>query len=179
MAKAAFGAGCFWGVESAFRQVKGVTDAAVGYMGGSLANPTYDDVCTDRTGHAEVVQLDYDPASRKLRGTAARFLRSTRSHIPQPPGPRLRQAISLGDFLLRCGPAARGAKNEGRSRSLGPIPSQNRDPDRTRAGILARRGVPSALFRETRHCGLRNALMRRPRLVSLNLGTVSFSGSFR
>jgi peptide-methionine (S)-S-oxide reductase len=62
MAKAAFGAGCFWGVESAFRQVKGVTDAAVGYMGGSLANPTYEDVCTDRTGHAEVVQLDYDPA---------------------------------------------------------------------------------------------------------------------
>ena len=61
MAKAAFGAGCFWGVESAFRQVKGVTDAAVGYMGGSLANPTYEDVCTDRTGHAEVVQLDYDP----------------------------------------------------------------------------------------------------------------------
>jgi peptide-methionine (S)-S-oxide reductase len=63
MAKAAFGAGCFWGVESAFRQVKGITDAAVGYMGGSLANPTYEDVCTDRTGHAEVVQLDYDPAA--------------------------------------------------------------------------------------------------------------------
>ena len=62
MAKATFGAGCFWGVESAFRQVKGVTDAAVGYMGGTLANPTYQDVCTDRTGHAEVVQLDYDPA---------------------------------------------------------------------------------------------------------------------
>jgi peptide-methionine (S)-S-oxide reductase len=49
-------------VESAFRQIKGVTDAAVGYMGGTLANPTYDDVCTDRTGHAEVVQVDYDPA---------------------------------------------------------------------------------------------------------------------
>ena len=62
MANAAFGAGCFWGVESAFRQVKGVTDAAAGYMGGSLANPTYEDVCTDRTGHAEVVQLDYDPS---------------------------------------------------------------------------------------------------------------------
>jgi peptide-methionine (S)-S-oxide reductase len=62
MAKAAFGAGCFWGVESAFRQVKGVTDAAVGYMGGTLANPTYEDVCTDRTGHAEVVQVDYDPS---------------------------------------------------------------------------------------------------------------------
>jgi peptide-methionine (S)-S-oxide reductase len=62
MGKATFGAGCFWGVESAFRQVKGVTDDAVGYMGGTLANPTYQDVCTDRTGHAEVVQVDYDPA---------------------------------------------------------------------------------------------------------------------
>jgi peptide-methionine (S)-S-oxide reductase len=62
MAKATFGAGCFWGVESAFRQVKGVTDAAVGYAGGTTKNPTYQDVCTDRTGHAEVVQVDFDPA---------------------------------------------------------------------------------------------------------------------
>jgi peptide-methionine (S)-S-oxide reductase len=62
MAKATFGAGCFWGVESAFRQVKGVTDAAVGYSGGTLKDPTYQDVCTDRTGHAEVVELDFDPA---------------------------------------------------------------------------------------------------------------------
>jgi peptide-methionine (S)-S-oxide reductase len=61
MAKAAFGAGCFWGVESAFRQVKGVTDVAVGYMGGTFPNPTYKDVCTGRTGHAEVVEIDYDP----------------------------------------------------------------------------------------------------------------------
>ncbi len=60
--KATFGAGCFWGVEATFREIDGVTEAAVGYEGGHTSNPTYKDVCTDRTGHAEVVQVEYDPA---------------------------------------------------------------------------------------------------------------------
>ena len=59
--KATFGAGCFWGVEAAFRQVDGVTKTEVGYEGGHLENPTYQDVCSHTTGHAEVVEVTYDP----------------------------------------------------------------------------------------------------------------------
>ena len=61
MKKATFGAGCFWGVELAFRQVEGVRDVAVGYSGGHQPEPSYRDVCTGQTGHAEVVEVDYDP----------------------------------------------------------------------------------------------------------------------
>jgi len=60
MEKATFGAGCFWGVEEKFRKIKGVVKTTVGYMGGELKNPTYVQVCTDKTGHAEVIQIIYD-----------------------------------------------------------------------------------------------------------------------
>jgi len=65
MEKATFGAGCFWGVESAFIQVPGVIETAVGFMGGRTENPSYKEVCYEETGHAEVVHLTYDPAKVK------------------------------------------------------------------------------------------------------------------
>ena len=84
---ATFGAGCFWGVESSFRSVLGVKDAAVGFMGGQTENPSYRDVCTGTTGHAEVVQVSFDPAVVSYAELAAHFFRMHDPTTPNRQGP--------------------------------------------------------------------------------------------
>lgn len=87
MKKATFGAGCFWGVEETFRHVPGVVNTAVGYSGGTLDHPTYEDVCTDRTGHAEVVQVEYDPAQVRYEQLLDVFWNAHDPTTPNRQGP--------------------------------------------------------------------------------------------
>ena len=87
MAKASFGAGCFWGVEAAFREVRGVTSTAVGYSGGTLKDPTYEDVCTGQTGHAEVIEVQYDPAQASYAELLDAFWKIHDPTTPNRQGP--------------------------------------------------------------------------------------------
>ena len=95
--KATFAAGCFWGVEELFRQVKGVKDALVGYTGGTVKNPTYQDVCSGKTGHAEAIQIEYDPSEVSYEDLLKIFWNNHNPTTPNQQGP------DIGDQYRSCG----------------------------------------------------------------------------
>src|SRR5512140_1046037 len=106
MAKATFAAGCFWGVEEAFRTLPGVTRTVVGYTGGLAPDPTYDDVCTGRTGHAESVLIEYDPARVTYEQLLDVFWNEHDPTTPNRQGPdvgtQYRSAIFVHDDAQRA-----------------------------------------------------------------------------
>ena len=127
--KATFGAGCFWGVEAAFRRIDGVVSTAVGYAGGATSNPSYQQVCHEGTGHAEVVEVTYDPAKVLYEQLLAVFWAE---HDPtqlnrQGPdvGDQYRSVIFVQDAGQRA--AAESSRDRVQSRLTKPVVTQIED----------------------------------------------------
>jgi len=125
MEKATFAAGCFWGVEDAFRQVKGVTDAAAGYTGGTVENPSYREVCGDATGHAEAVQVEFDPAQVSYDDLLSVFWRihdpTTMNQQGPDVGSQYRSAVFFHTPEQEAAARASKAKQEASGRYRRPI----------------------------------------------------------
>lgn len=123
--KATFGAGCFWGSEVTFRKVPGVINATSGYMGGTLENPTYEDVCTDKTGHAEVVEVEYDPSKVSYEQLLDAFWENhdptTRNRQGPDVGTQYRSAIFYHDDAQRDAALASKAALDRSGRFKRPI----------------------------------------------------------
>ncbi|WP_220682545.1 peptide-methionine (S)-S-oxide reductase MsrA [Methanofollis formosanus] len=123
--RAYFAAGCFWGVEEAFREVPGVVDTAVGYMGGTADHPTYGQVCTGKTGHAETVEVVYDPGQVTYADLLRRFWTLHDPTTPDRQGPdvgtQYRSAVFFTDEEERALALAEKEKLEKSGRFRRPV----------------------------------------------------------
>jgi peptide-methionine (S)-S-oxide reductase len=121
--KATFGAGCFWGVEAAFRKVEGVVDATVGYSGGHTENPTYKDVCSSMTGHAEVLEVEYDPSKVSYEELLDVFWENHDPTTPNRQGPDVGSQYRSVIFFHtpEQEAAARASKEKAQARFRNPI----------------------------------------------------------
>ena len=154
MAKATFAAGCFWGVEATFRQLPGVTATRVGYTGGNFDKPTYKDVCSDRTGHAEAVEIEYDPAKTLLQQALGSFLGEPRPDPTKPSGPGLGIAIPFCGLLSQ---SRAGGRSQGFKGATGKIRSlQKADSHSNCAGryVFPGRGLSPAISGKAWPCNL-------------------------
>ncbi len=126
--KATFGAGCFWGVEEAFRRVPGVTETAAGYAGGSVENPTYEMVCRKTTGHAEVVQVHYDDSQVSYEELLDVFWNchnpGQRGRWGSDPKDQYRSVIFFDDPQQEAAARASKTKVETSGRYGGPVETQ-------------------------------------------------------
>ncbi len=152
--QAVFGMGCFWGAERKFWEADGVFSTAVGYAGGYTPNPTYEEVCSARTGHTEVVLVVFDPAVVELRGDPAHLLGEPRPDPGHAPGQRRRHAVPLGDLhvLARAAASAAESSRDAYQKMLSDGRLRRRSPPRspTRRPSITPRTTTSSTWPRTR-----------------------------